>query len=69
MYEKLLTRPEGKDGQRGQTCLLYSDIQRMIQSIQAEFPEVIQLSSIGKSFQGRDIKLITLDAREFIVTK
>lgn len=35
--------------------------------MQEEFPEVIEVSSIGKSYQGRDIKLITLDAREFIV--
>ena len=67
MYEKLLTRPNGKDGQRALPVLLYSDIQRLIQSMQSEFPEIIKLSSIGKTYQGRDITLVTLDAREHIV--
>jgi len=37
--------------------------------MQAEFPDIINLSVIGKSFENRDIMLVTLDAREDIVKK
>ena len=69
MYEKLLTRKDGKGGRPGQTCLLYSDTLELIQQMKKEFPEIINLSSIGKSYENRDVMLITLDAREFIVQK
>lgn len=51
------------------TALLYSDTIKLMRSLEAEFPEVIKVSSIGKSHEGRNIYLITLDAREFIVEK
>jgi hypothetical protein len=40
---------------------------RLAKSLEHDFPEFITLSSIGKTYEGRDIDLITLDAREPIV--
>ena len=34
-----------------------------------DFPEIITLSSIGKSFQKRDIDLMTVDARDHLIKK
>ena len=47
--------------------MLYSDSIRLMKSLENDFPDVIKLSSIGKSFEGRNINLITLDARPIIV--
>jgi hypothetical protein len=33
------------------------------------FPEIIKVESIGNSYLNNSINLITLDAREFIVTE
>ena len=47
--------------------MLYSDSIRLMKSLENDFPDVIKISSIGKSFEGRNINLITLDARPIIV--
>lgn len=31
-----------------------------------DFPEVVTLKSIGKSYEGRDIMMIVLDSRDYI---
>jgi hypothetical protein len=36
----------------------------LMRSLKKDFPELITLSSIGTTYEGRDIDLITLDARE-----
>ena len=41
----------------------------LTKSIAHDFPELITVSSIGKSYQGRDITLIELDAREPVVAE
>lgn len=40
--------------------LLWSDEQALIQDIAREFPGIVKLTSIGKSFEGRDIDMLTL---------
>lgn len=35
--------------------------------MQKEFPEIVNLQSIGKTYENRDIMMDTLDAREFVV--
>lgn len=44
--------------------LFLSDIYTMVDQLQREFPEIINVRSIGKSWQNRDIMLIELDARD-----
>ena len=49
------------------TCLLYSDIVNLIYSMQASFPEIVKVESIGNSFLNNSIMMVTLDAREYII--
>lgn len=49
--------------------MFLSDINLLIKSIENDFGDVVKLSSIGKSFQGREIQLMTVDAREKLVGK
>ena len=39
----------------------------LTKSIAHDFPELVTVSSIGKTYQGREITLIQLDARENVV--
>ena len=32
--------------------------------MQAEFPEIVKIKSIGKSWEGRDINMLEIDARD-----
>ena len=61
-----MTRP-AKFGRKGLTCLLYSDIVNLIYSMQASFPEIVKVESIGNSFLNNSIMMVTLDAREYII--
>lgn len=66
MFDQLLTRPSYQN--KGTlAALLHSDIERVMAQLQKEFPEVIKISSIGKSYQGRPITLMEVDARDFLV--
>ena len=66
LFDRLLTRPT-KDGHDTLAALFHSDIERLLLSIQKDFPEAVSLSSIGKSYQGRPISLLTIDARGSLV--
>ena len=39
----------------------------MIKSIKHDFPDFITLSTIGKSYQDRDINLMVVDARDYLL--
>lgn len=62
MFDELLTR-------RDISHLLLSDIQSMTATLEKEFPEVIKTFSIGKSWQEREILMISLDARDMMEKK
>jgi len=47
--------------------LLLSDVLDLMKSLQREFPEAIKLESIGKTYQGRDMPMIVLDARDYLL--
>lgn len=64
MYDKLLTH---KTGNKSLPTLLHSDVVRLAKSIVHDFPGIVSMSSIGKTYEGRDIDLLTLDARESVV--
>ena len=44
--------------------LLLSDSNALIQSLAHDFPDLVTVSSIGKSFQGRDINVVELSMKE-----
>ena len=59
MFDELLTR-------RDIAHLLLSDIQSMTAQLEKEFPEVIKTFSIGKTWQERELLMISLDARDLM---
>lgn len=48
---------------------MHSDIVRMLKSVKHDFPEFVSLSSIGKTYQDRDMDLLIVDARDFLLKK
>src|SRR5438105_14850192 len=38
----------------------YAQLTEILQSYAAEYPSLVELSSIGKSYEGRDVWLVTL---------
>lgn len=66
MFNALLTRPS-YNNEGTLAALFHTDIERLLVQLQKEFPEIIKLSSIGNSYQGRPITLMEVDARDFLV--
>ena len=58
-----------QESSRDLPILLHSDIVRMIKSTAHDFPELVTLSSIGKSFEKRDIDLMIVDARDYLLKR
>jgi alkylhydroperoxidase/carboxymuconolactone decarboxylase family protein YurZ len=56
LFSELLTRKD-------LSHLLLSDIESMMDKMAEEFPDMIKVSSIGKTWEGRDIRVLELDAR------
>ena len=56
LFNSLLTGPE-------LAHVLYSDVESITQKLQSEFSQIITTQSIGKTWEERDITVITLDAR------
>lgn len=54
MFDKLLTRNDFEH-------IFLSDVNDLIYSMQEDYPDVVSVSSIGTSWEGRDINLITID--------
>ena len=51
---------------QGVSHLLYDEVMKLVREIKASFPKIIKLESIGKSFQGRDIWMLKLEAHRFL---
>lgn len=66
MFNQLFTRP-GYQGKGVLASLWHSDVEHLVNRLRREFPHVIKLGSIGKTVQGREILLVTLDARNYLV--
>jgi len=49
--------------------LLLSDVNALIAHLRAEFPEIITVKSIGQTYQNRDMLMIEINARDFILNK
>jgi len=48
-------------------ALLHSDVVKLISSIANAFPEIVEVRSIGKSVEKRDILMLEIDARSYLV--
>ena len=48
-------------------ALFHSDIELLLKSLQHDFPKIVSIGSIGKSFEKRNITLMTLDARQNLI--
>lgn len=46
--------------------MLLTDVNNLMNQMEKEFPEVISISSIGSTWEHRDISVITLDATKFV---
>lgn len=55
IVDKFITRKDGL------LHLLYSDVNKLLQQVNKEFPEITKFYSIGKSSEGRDINVMELD--------
>lgn len=55
-FERILTRRDGL------THILLSDVENITKSLQTDFNDIIKVRSIGKSWEGKDINVIELDA-------
>lgn len=62
----LLSTP-ARNGREALGFLLYSDMINLMNSMQKDFPEIFTLEEIGKSYEGRPIQMLTMDARTYFV--
>ena len=62
-FNKLFIREDGLNH------ILLSDANRIMAGLQADYPELIKVDSIGTSWQGRPINLVTLDATKYFSGK
>ncbi len=46
--------------------LLLSDVNKLLNSLVEEFPQVFKLYSIGDSYEGRPMMLLEIDARDYL---
>jgi len=46
--------------------LFFSDVHNLIFSMQEDFPEIVSVESIGKSWQDRDIYLMKIDGLNYL---
>ena len=74
LYRQLLSVPAfgGQDPYSKEDrfpSIFLSDEDLLLRSLEADFPEIIQLGSVGQSLEGRPMKFAKVDARKFLVTK
>jgi hypothetical protein len=62
MFDELLTR-------RDISHIFLSDIHSMMEILEREFPDIIKTFSIGKTWQEREMMMISLDARDLMDKK
>ena len=60
MVEKVLSRKDGLNH------LLLTDTNHLMQKIADEYPQYAKISSIGKSFEGRDINMLEITAPDSV---
>lgn len=58
-FNKLFIREDGLNH------ILLSDVNKIVAGLQADYPELIKVDTIGTSWQGRPINLVTLDATHY----
>ena len=51
------------------TALFHSDIELLMDSLQHDFGDVVKVSSIGKSFEGRPIKVMEVNGRDTMIAR
>lgn len=54
--QKVLSRKDGLNH------LLLSDVNALMMKMQAEFPQYVKVSSIGQSYEGREINMLEITA-------
>lgn len=59
MFKQLLVRDDLNH-------LLLSDVNKLVQHIAVEFPDVVKLKTIGTSWQERPLYMLEIDARDFL---
>ncbi len=59
LFDNLLTRKDISH-------LFLSEITMLTNKLQKEFPDIITVSEIGRTWEGRPITIITLDARDLL---
>jgi carboxypeptidase T len=55
LYDEFITRGDGLNH------LLLSDTNKLLERIAKDFPNITKLTSIGQSFQGREINMLEID--------
>lgn len=55
LFKMLLVRPDIDH-------IFLSDVQKILKGIEKDFPEIARLTSLGQTWENRDIHLLTLDA-------
>lgn len=58
-FNKILIRKDGLNH------ILLSDVEKIIKLLGTEFPDIIKVDSIGESWQGRPIHVVSLDATNY----
>ena len=43
--------------------LLFDDVERLVHELVSDFPEIISIETIGYSYQGRPIEMLTMTLR------
>ena len=56
-FDKVFVHPDGFNH------ILLSDVQRINDALVQDFKDIVTVESIGKTWENRDIQLITIDAR------
>ena len=62
-FNKVLIRKDGLNH------ILLSDAERIINALGAEFSEIIKVDSIGETWQGRPIHVVSLDATNYFTSE
>ena len=60
-FNKVLISPRP-----GVNHLLYDEVMKLMLELKSSFPNIIKLESLGKSYEGRDIWMLRLDAHRFL---
>ena len=62
-FDRLFIRKDGLPH------LLLSDVDRIAQQMQSEYPEIVKIESIGRTWQDRPMNMIKINAKEYLEKK